>query len=72
MDRGGSRAIVDDRWRYELIGDPGGVGAADGFLSRPGALNAGQAAALSVILMLLTAATVLVADRATTLRRGGL
>ena len=40
------------------------------FLGRPGALNAGQAAALSVILMLLTAAAVLVADRATAFRRG--
>lgn len=40
------------------------------FLGRPGALNAGQAAALSVILMILTAATVLIADRATALRRG--
>ena len=39
------------------------------FLSRPGAINAGQAAALGVILMVLTAATVLVADRVTA-RRG--
>ena len=42
------------------------------FLGRPGAVNAGQAAALSVVLMALTAATVLVAERVTTLRRGAL
>ena len=41
------------------------------FLGRPGAVNAGQAAALSVVLMLLTAAAVLVADRVT-VRRGAL
>jgi thiamine transport system permease protein len=40
------------------------------FLGRPGALNAGQAAALSVVLMVLTAATVLLADRVSTIRRG--
>jgi thiamine transport system permease protein len=40
------------------------------FLGRPGVENAGQAAALSVVLMALTAATVLVADRVTTVRRG--
>lgn len=40
------------------------------FLGRPGALNAGQAAALSVVLMTLTAATVLVADRVSAVRRG--
>jgi thiamine transport system permease protein len=40
------------------------------FLGRPGVENAGQAAALSVVLMCLTAATVLVADRVTTVRRG--
>jgi len=33
------------------------------FLGRPGALNAGQAAALSVVLLLTTAAAVLAADR---------
>ncbi|MBA3331784.1 MAG: hypothetical protein H0T39_13115 [Actinobacteria bacterium] len=32
------------------------------FLGRPGALNAGQAAALSVVLLAVTAAAVLVAD----------
>ncbi len=42
------------------------------FLGRPGAVNAGQAAALSVVLMVLTAVTVLVAERVTTLRRGAL
>jgi thiamine transport system permease protein len=42
------------------------------FLGRPGAVNAGQAAALSVVLMLLTAVSVLVADRVTTIRRGAL
>jgi thiamine transport system permease protein len=42
------------------------------FLGRPGAVNAGQAAALSVVLMALTAATVLIAERVTTLRRGAL
>jgi thiamine transport system permease protein len=41
------------------------------FLGRPGELNAGQAAALSVVLMALTAAAVLVADRAA-VRRGAL
>nr|MBA3329302.1 ABC transporter permease subunit [Actinomycetota bacterium] len=33
------------------------------FLGRPGALNAGQAAALSVVLLMITAAAVLAADR---------
>lgn len=42
------------------------------FLGRPGVLNAGQAAALSVLLMLATAAVVLVSDRAGGLRRGAL
>ena len=42
------------------------------FLGRPGAVNAGQAAALSVVLMALTATTILIAERATTLRRGAL
>jgi thiamine transport system permease protein len=41
------------------------------FLGRPGALNAGTAAALSVVLMALTTAAVLVADCAT-VRRGTL
>jgi thiamine transport system permease protein len=41
------------------------------FLGRPGEVNAGQAAALSVILMGLTAAAVLAADRAS-VRRGAL
>jgi thiamine transport system permease protein len=41
------------------------------FLGRPGELNAGQAAALSVVLMALTVLTVLVADRVT-VRRGAL
>ena len=41
------------------------------FLSRPGALNAGEAAALSVVLMSMTAAAVLAADRIT-VRRGTL
>jgi thiamine transport system permease protein len=41
------------------------------FLGRPGELNAGQAAALSVVLMILTAAAVLAADRAA-VRRGAL
>jgi thiamine transport system permease protein len=40
------------------------------FLGRPGAVNAGQAAALSVVLMGLTALTVLVADRVSSIRRG--
>ncbi|MBA2462934.1 MAG: iron ABC transporter permease [Actinobacteria bacterium] len=40
------------------------------FLGRPGAVNAGQAAALSVVLMGLTVLTVLVADRISTIRRG--
>lgn len=40
------------------------------FLGRPGALNAGQAAALSIVLMALTAAAVLVADRVSAIRRG--
>ena len=40
------------------------------FLGRPGAANAGQAAALAVVLMGLTAITVLLADRVTTIRRG--
>ena len=42
------------------------------FLGRPGAVNAGQAAALGVVLMALTAVTVLIADRVTTIRRGTL
>jgi thiamine transport system permease protein len=42
------------------------------FLGRPGAVNAGQAAALSVVLMLLTATTVLVAERISTARRWAL
>ena len=42
------------------------------FLGRPGAVNAGQAAALSVVLMALTAAAVLVAERVTSIRRGAL
>jgi ABC-type Fe3+ transport system permease subunit len=41
------------------------------FLGRPGAVNAGQAAALAVVLMALTAAAVLVADRIA-VRRGTL
>jgi thiamine transport system permease protein len=41
------------------------------FLGRPGELNAGQAAALSVVLMVLTTSAVLAADRAT-VRRGAL
>ena len=41
------------------------------FLGRPGAVNAGQAAALAVVLMALVAAAVLVGDRAT-VRRGAL
>jgi thiamine transport system permease protein len=41
------------------------------FLGRPGELNAGQAAALSVVLMVLTALAVLIADRVT-VRRGAL
>jgi thiamine transport system permease protein len=41
------------------------------FLGRPGAVNAGQAAALAVVLMILTAAAVLVADRVA-VRRGSL
>ncbi|MEO5577004.1 MAG: iron ABC transporter permease [Gaiellaceae bacterium] len=41
------------------------------FLGRPGALNAGQAAALAVVLMVLTAAAVLAADRIA-VRRGAL
>lgn len=41
------------------------------FLGRPGAVNAGQAAALAVVLMAVTAAAVLVADRIT-VRRGSL
>jgi thiamine transport system permease protein len=41
------------------------------FLGRPGALNAGQAASLSVVLMALTAAAVLLADRVS-VRRGTL
>jgi thiamine transport system permease protein len=41
------------------------------FLGRPGAVNAGQAAALAVVLMTLTAAAVLVADRIA-VRRGTL
>jgi thiamine transport system permease protein len=39
------------------------------FLGRPGAVNAGEAAALSVVLMAVTAASVLVADRIA-VRRG--
>jgi len=42
------------------------------FLGRPGAVNAGLAAALGVVLMALTVATVLVADRVTSVRRGAL
>ena len=42
------------------------------FLGRPGAVNAGQAAALGVVLMAVTAAVVLAADRAGGLRRGAL
>jgi thiamine transport system permease protein len=42
------------------------------FLGRPGAVNAGQAAALAVVLMALTVVTVLLADRVTTIRRGTL
>jgi len=42
------------------------------FLGRPGAVNAGLAAALGVVLMALTVATVLVADRVTSIRRGAL
>ena len=42
------------------------------FLGRPGAVNAGEAAALAVVLMALTALTVLLADRVTTIRRGTL
>ncbi|MBA2724429.1 MAG: iron ABC transporter permease, partial [Actinobacteria bacterium] len=42
------------------------------FLGRPGALNSGQAAALGVVLMVLTTVTVLVADRASSVRRGAL
>lgn len=42
------------------------------FLGRPGALNSGQAAALGVVLMVLTTATVLVADRVSSVRRGAL
>jgi len=42
------------------------------FLGRPGAVNAGQAAALGVVLMVLTAVTVLLAERVTTVRRGTL
>jgi thiamine transport system permease protein len=41
------------------------------FLGRPGAVNAGQAAALAVVLMALTAASVLFADRIA-VRRGSL
>jgi thiamine transport system permease protein len=41
------------------------------FLGRPGAVNAGQAAALAVVLMALTVAAVLLADRVT-VRRGAL
>jgi thiamine transport system permease protein len=41
------------------------------FLGRPGAVNAGQAAALAVVLMVLTAASVLLADRVA-VRRGTL
>ncbi|HEY7729455.1 MAG TPA: iron ABC transporter permease [Gaiellaceae bacterium] len=41
------------------------------FLGRPGAVNAGQAAALSVVLMALTTVVVLAADRVT-VRRGSL
>ena len=41
------------------------------FLGRPGALNAGQAAALSVVLMALTTVVVLAADRVA-VRRGAL
>jgi thiamine transport system permease protein len=40
------------------------------FLGRPGAVNAGLAASLCVVLMGVTVATVLLADRVTTLRRG--
>lgn len=40
------------------------------FLGRPGALNAGQAAALGVVLMVLTAASVLAAERIAAARRG--
>lgn len=39
------------------------------FLGRPGALSVGEAAALSVVLMALTAVTVLVADSVSALRR---
>lgn len=42
------------------------------FLGRPGAVNAGQAAALSVVLMLLTTTAVLIAERISTARRGAL
>jgi thiamine transport system permease protein len=42
------------------------------FLGRPGAVNAGQAAALGVVLMALTAAAVLLADRVSTVRRSTL
>ena len=45
--------------------------AIDRLLGRPGALNVGQAFALSVILMLLTAAAVVVVDRSRRERRGG-
>lgn len=42
------------------------------FLGRPGALNAGQAAALGVVLMVLTTVTVLFSDRVSSIRRGAL
>jgi thiamine transport system permease protein len=40
------------------------------FLGRPGAVNAGIAAALCVVLMVMTATAVLVAERAASGRRG--